>query len=156
MSSEYSELTSAIDCPCVYDCETRRLLFRNATADAISYALVKDRLFVLRNREGENPRGRFRVRLIQSTKPLRRDHECRHFTEYFRVNEHSNCDITLLACRGLLLVVTDKTSIGPFMEELLWIYDLDTREWHQTAASPEHFFINYDTAMCELQWDAVP
>ena len=160
------ELIAGIESPCVYDCTRGKLVFLNVPEVTISYALVKNRLFILQNGVVQNTRGDFWSRVIMEHESSRAEnptwlqlkvHECSHFTDHFRqIIERSNYEMHLLACEGLLLVATDNELVGPLRQELLWIYDLDTCKWHETVAPPERFFIEFDTGMCELQWDAIP
>lgn len=165
--------------PCAYDCAKAQLLELEGPsnpwkeASVKSFALVKDRLFVLHEERYSkgSTRGRARGAVLSERVEQRyciseyqyekrkaswvklKAHRCKGFEE----PPHSVLyTMHLKACNGFLLVFADNGETNAFRHELTWLYDLSTSTWQDMPLIPLDEEVYPLDAMFELQWDAVP
>lgn len=158
--------------PCVFDCANGKLIElddRSSPCKGVGndrYALVKDRLFLLR--EKMTPiygLTRFSIteHRAQMSQPYWvevREHLCKAVQDDLGVNfEDSptvNYHMRLHACKDFLLVTASNAENGAFKHELAWLYDMSTYAGKWLAISPVLEGTCEDAVMFELNWDAVP
>lgn len=164
--------------PCLYDFAEGRLLQYNGSNVAHvlrikSFALLKDRLFVLHTerRAGPSSLGLIPRKYYISEYHVRgtawvkvETHGCDPFDDYPEEDHH----LSLYACNGFLMVIGQAGDLlfePVFLPDVthdkyehVWLYSLSTHKWHHEL--PKVPGLHDDegplSLMCELRWSAIP
>lgn len=166
--------------PCLYDFAEGQLHRYNGADIAQgrgvkSFALLKDRLFVLHRKKRAGPsrlgQGRIPRKYYISEYHLRgtawvkvETHGCDPFDDYPEEDHH----LSLYACNGFLMVIGQAGDLlfePVFFPEVthdkyehVWLYSLSTHKWHRELPKVPglHDDVGPLSLMCELRWSAIP